>query len=140
MTSHVMALFLYNGRMRRIFLMAALALVAGGCIWNRAKVNDASVAERVAQVVPGKTRAADLPRILGAEPTAVIPLREGQVLYGWAYGDAKTEGFSLILLTLTKTNSAFASVYVLADAQGVVRRVQATPPPEVAWETWPFGE
>ena len=118
MTSHVMALFLYNGRMRRIFLMAALALLAGGCIWNRAKVNDASVAERVAQVVPGKTRAADLPR----------------------YGDAKTEGFSLILLTLTKTNSAFASVYVLADAQGVVRRVQATPPPEVAWETWPFGE
>ena len=46
----------------------------------------------------------------------------------------------MLFRSLTKTNSAFASVYVLADAQGVVRRVQATPPPEVTWETWPFGE
>lgn len=128
------------GRMRHILTLVLLATLAGGCIWNRAKVNDASVAARVSRVAPGKTHASELPGLLGAEPTAVIPLRDGQTLYGWAYGDAKTEGLSLILVTLTKTNSAFASVYVLADAQGVVRRVQATPPPEVTWETWPFGE
>lgn len=121
-------------------LLAVLPLL-GGCIWTRAKVNDASVRERAARIVPGKTRAEALPRLMGAMPSAVIPLKDGHTVYSFAYGDAKTEGFTLILLTLTKTNAHFSAVYALVDAEGVVQRVQASPEPEtLEWETWPFGE
>lgn len=128
--------------MKRVLILAlAVAPLLGGCIWTRAKVNDAAVRERAAAIVPGKTRAKELPRLMGAMPSAVIPLKDGGRVYSFAYGDAKTEGFTLILVTLSKTNSHFSSVYVLTDAEGIVRSVQASPEPEdLAWETWPFGE
>lgn len=128
--------------MRRTLLWALAAVpLLGGCLWTRAKVNDGSVRERAAAIVPGRTRAEELPRLLGAMPSAVIPLRDGRTVYSFAYGDAKTEGFTLILLTLSKTNSHFSAVYALVDADGVVQSVQASPEPEaLAWETWPFGE
>lgn len=124
---------------RRIAVLAALAMAAGGCIWNRARVNDAAVAERAAGIVPGETRAEELPGILGAAPSAVIPLRDGRMVYAFSYGDAKTEGVSLILVTLTKTNSSFSAVYVFVDGEGVVRAVERSPAPAPRWETWPFG-
>lgn len=127
--------------LRRWMVLLAIAPLLGGCIWTRAKVNDASVRERAARIVPGKTQAAELPRLMGAMPSAVIPLKDGRTVYSFAYGDAKTEGFTLILLTLTKTNAHLSAVYALVDAAGVVQRVQASPEPEtLAWETWPFGE
>ena len=135
---------LYSEAMRKIFRSGLALLLAafagGGCIWNRAKVNDAGVAARAAAIVPGETRVEALPALMGCEPSAIVPLRDGRVVHVFGYGDAKTEGFTLLLVTFTKTNSAFSAVYVFADAEGVVRRVSAAPAPGVAWETWPFGE
>ena len=124
----------------RLLLIPMLALLCSGCIWNRAKINDTAVAVRAASVRPGVTRAEDLPTLLGAVPSAVIPMRDGRTLYTFAYGDAKTEGLSLLLLTMTKTNSCFSAVYVMTDANGVVERVQCPPKEELPWETWPFGD
>lgn len=102
-------------------------------------MNDSIVCERAEDIVPGKTRAEQLPALLGVVPSSVIPLRDGRQVLVFAYGDAKTEGFSLILVTFTKTNSAFSAVYVLVDGEGVVQQVQLAPRQEIAWETWPFG-
>ena len=126
----------------KVFGVALLGVVlafANGCIWTRAKVNDAAVCERAKAIVPGKTRAEQLPTVLGVVPSAVIPLKDGRQVLVFAYGDAKTEGVSLIVVTFTKTNSAFSAVYVLVNAQGVVERVQTAPQQELAWEAWPFG-
>ncbi len=125
--------------MKRLLLLTAALPLLGGCIWNRALVNDAGVAARAEAIVPGQTRAEELPGIMGRVPTSVIPLRDGRLIYAFSYGDAKTEGFTLILFTLSKTNSAFSAVYVFTDEAGVVRHVEASPAPETAWETWPFG-
>ena len=122
-----------------VALMNCVLLFANGCIWTRAKVNDAAVCERAKAIVPWKTRTEQLPALLGVVPSTIIPLRDGRQVLVFAYGDAKTEGISLMVVTLTKTNSAFSAVYVLVDAQGVVERVQTAPQRELAWETWPFG-
>ncbi|MGN0886325.1 MAG: hypothetical protein ACI4RT_04925 [Candidatus Spyradenecus sp.] len=122
-----------------VALLGAALLFANGCIWTRAKVNDAAVCERAKAIVPGQTRAEQLPAVLGVVPSSVIPLKDGRQVLVFAYGDAKTEGVSLIVVTFTKTNSAFSAVYVLVNAQGVVERVQTAPQQELAWETWPFG-
>lgn len=121
-------------------LLAGVLACTSGCIWTRAKVNDAAVRERAAAIQIGKTRAEQLPTLLGVVPSAVIPLKDGRQVLVFAYGDAKTEGLSLVVVTFTKTNSAFSAVYVLVDAEGVVRQVQTAPRQEIAWETWPFGE
>ena len=126
--------------MKGLLSIALAAPLLGGCIWNRAKVNDAGVAARAEAIVPGVTRAEELPGLMGTVPSSVIPLKDGRVVYAFSYGDAKTEGFTLILFTLSKTNSAFSAVYVFTDAAGVVRRVEASPAPVTDWETWPFGE
>lgn len=126
----------------KILSLALISLTlafANGCIWTRAKMNDAAVCDRAAAIMPGETRADQLPALLGVVPSSVIPLRDGRQVLVFAYGDAKTEGISLILVTFTKTNSAFSAVYVLVDAEGVVQQVQLAPQQEVAWETWPFG-
>lgn len=126
--------------MKRLLLFALVTPLLGGCIWNRAKVNDAEVAARAAAIVPGKTHAEELPKLMGTVPSSVIPLKDGRTVYAFSYGDAKTEGFTLLLFTLSKTNSAFSAVYVFTDMKGVVRHVEASPAPETAWEAWPFGE
>ncbi|MEG1480170.1 MAG: hypothetical protein RSD41_04110 [Kiritimatiellia bacterium] len=121
-------------------LLLALLIVAPGCIWTRGKINDVAVRTRTANIVLGQTRADTLPKLFGTMPTAIIPLKDGRVVYSFAYGDAKTEGFSLILVTFTKTNSYFSAVYALADANGIVQAVHSAPQQEVEWETWPFGD
>lgn len=123
----------------RLALLGVVLAFAPGCIWTRAKVNNAAVRERAGVIVPGQTRAEQLSALLGVVPSAVVPLKDGRQVLVFAYGDAKTEGLSLIVVTFTKTNSAFSAVYVLVNAEGVVEQVQTAPQQELAWETWPFG-
>ncbi len=121
-------------------LLIALALLSlNGCIWNRTKINDAAVRDRARTIVLGKTHAEQLPKIMGIAPSSMIPLRDGRTVYVFAYGDAKTEGLSLLLVTLTKTNSIFTAVYVVTDAKGIVRNIYRSPELDAEWETWPFG-
>ncbi len=128
--------------MRMLQLIGALALLLtlSGCIWNRTKVNDAAVRERAQGVTIGVTHASELPRLMGTTPSSVIPLRDGRMVHVFSYGDAKTEGLSLLIITLTKTNSYFTAVYVLTDTKGIVRGVHTSPEQELDWEMWPFGE
>ncbi len=123
---------------RTAVLLSLLALFSG-CIWNRAKVNDANVVHRAATIVIGETHASELPQLMGTAPTSMIPLRDGRIVYVFAYGDAKTEGFTLVLFTMTKTNSVFSAIYVLTDANGIVQGIHRSPELEPEWETWPFG-
>lgn len=121
-------------------LLLVLPILLGGCIWNRTRVNDPTIRDRAAAVVPGKTTAAELSRILGAMPGATVPLSDGRTLCSFGYGDAKTEGLSLLIVTLTRTNSYFSAIYAVIGADGVVESIHTSPKEEdLPWEFWPFG-
>ncbi len=126
-------------RLLRLGVVVGLSFMLSGCIWNRAKVNDAAVNVRSEGVIIGQTHASELPKIMGTTPSSIIPLRDGRMVYVFAYGDAKTEGLSLILFTLTKTNSVFTAVYMLVDTKGIVQGIYRSPDLEPEWEMWPFG-
>lgn len=121
-------------------LLCLSPFIFGGCIWNRTRVNDPTIRDRVSAVIPGKTTAPELTRLLKAMPGATIPLNDGRTLCSFGYGDAKTEGFTLILFTLTRTNSYFSSVYAVISADGTVESIHTSPEEEeLPWEFWPFG-
>lgn len=121
-------------------LLLVLPILLGGCIWNRTRVNDPTIRDRAAAVVPGKTTAAELSRILGAMPGATVPLSDGRTLCSFGYGDAKTEGLSLLIVTLTRTNSYFSAIYAVIGADGIVESIHTSPKEEdLPWEFWPFG-
>lgn len=123
-----------------LLALSAMAFLLGGCIWNRTRVNDPTIRHRTDAVVPGKTKASELSAILGAMPGATVPLGDGRTLCSFGYGDAKTEGLSLLLVTLTRTNSYFSAIYAVISADGVVESIHTSPKEEeLPWEFWPFG-
>lgn len=128
---------------RRSSLPAILALAAAlaGCSWSRTVVNDPAIRERAAAVVPGTTTAADLPGILGSEPLSFIEVGDGRRLLVWGYGESKTEGLNLVVVSFSRTNSGLDTAFFLVDADGVVRRKWVgTNSRDLPWEWWAFGD
>ena len=127
------------------FLPSALCLVicalcVSGCIWSRARINDPAIVERARAIRPGVTRAADLPSLLKAQPTR--QRTDGTtVIYEYSYSDAKTETFTLILLSFSRTEDVTETLSVEADAAtGLVTRVPKLVTREPEWRCWPFDD
>ena len=120
--------------------VAALAALADGCMWSRARLNDPEIVERASAIVPGVTKVSDLPRLLRAQPTRMH--RDGNALVSeYSYSDSKTKTFTLILVSFTRTESVTETLYVESDAEtGVVRRVPRQRRHEPEWRFWPFGD
>ena len=133
---------LRSGSLPALALAAALGvLFGGGCSWSRAVVNDPSIRERADAVVPGTTTADDLPRILGCEPLSFIEVGDGRRLLIWGYGESKTEGLNLLVVSFSRTNTGLDTAFFLVDAAGVVRRKWVgTNSRDLPWEWWSFGD
>ena len=119
---------------------ALLATAAEGCMWSRARLNDPEIVERASAIVPGVTKVADLPKLLGAQPTRKH--KAGKVLtLEYSYSDSKTKVFTLIIVSFSRTESVTETLYVEADAEtGVVTRVPRQKRHEPEWRFWPFGD
>ena len=126
--------------MRKLVLAAlALPLLAGGCVWNRMKINDPSVAERAAAIKPGVTKASEIVDIIGAQPTMRLPGKEA-MLYGYTYGDTKTGGLMLILFNFMRSTTVTDTLYISIDPKTeIVQKVYLPDRHELEWEFWPFG-
>lgn len=125
-----------------IFVTVVL-LATSGCMWSRVRVNEAENNDlilRSQKIQPGQTRNADLLRIMGTAPNTVTPLRDGRQLYAYHVVDSKTKGFSLILISFSKTNSRTDSVFFLVNQSDIVEAAYRGKPEDVPWEWWPFDE
>ncbi len=122
-------------------LTVTATLCGSGCAWNRVKINDPDAGVRADQVIPGKTKTADLVRIMGSEPNSVMPVKGDRQLYIYNFGDTKTKAFNLILIEIGKSNSRLDSAYFFIDPNGVVERKSVSRNSrEVPWEWWAFGD
>lgn len=122
--------------------LGVVILVSGisGCAWNRHQTNQADMLERSAQVVPGQTTAAELEEIAGGPPTSITPIGDKEA-YIYTFGDAKTEALNLILLVISKTNSAIDTAVFLVDENKVVESMKVgTNTEDLPWEFWAFGD
>ena len=120
------------------FVLCALAV--SGCIWSRARVNDPKIVERAKLIRPGVTREADLPALLAGQPTR-RRFEDGKTIYEYSYSDAKTETFSIIILSFSRTEDVSETLYVEVDPKtGLVTRVPKLTAHEPEWRCWPFGD
>jgi hypothetical protein len=123
-----------------LLLPLTLALVTG-CTWSRQRTNITDFHARVSAVVPGETKGADLPAILGSPPNNVIPLGDGGAVLLYTFADSKTNGFNIIIINLNKTNVGVDSAVFIIDSQGIVQEVNvSTNSKDLEWEFWPFGD
>ena len=124
----------------RLLALVSLALMTSGCMWSRARLNDPAIVERARAIRPGVTKAVDLPSVLKAQPTRERRLGN-LVTYEYSYSDAKTETFTLILVSFSRTEDVTETLYVETDAAtGLVTRVPKLTPHEPEWRCWPFGD
>lgn len=124
----------------KLFVVAALAAVSSGCAWSRMRMNEPEIALRARTITPGRTTIAELPQILGAQPTRKRTV--GNVTtFEYSYSDAKTKSFSIILFTWSRTENVTATLYVEADAEtGIVTNVPRYAHHEPEWRFWPFDD
>ncbi len=112
-----------------------------GCLFHRAQLNVADLEERVAGVVPGKTRIEELERMIGGPATSITPLAGGNLLYAWTFGDTKTAGLTLILINISRTNSGIDTALFVVDPDGVVQSQKVgRNSRDLSWQWWAFGE
>lgn len=122
-------------------LLGGLALMAGGCAFNRAQVNQADLPQRVAGVVPGQTTIAEVEAMAGSTATSITPLGDGKSLYAYTYGDSKTAGLMLIILNISKTNAGFDTALFLVDQNGIVEWAGVGQNSKnLPWQWWAFGD
>lgn len=123
-------------------LLLLLGLVSvTGCTWSRQRTNITDFHKRVAGVVPGETKAQDLPALLGSPPNNILPIAGGGAVLLYTFGDSKTNGFNILIINLSKTNVGIDSAVFISDAKGIVQEVNvSTNSSNLEWEFWPFGD
>lgn len=120
---------------KTLFLLSLSCL--SGCMWGRVQVNDPTIRDRAALIRPGRTRVSELKSLLMAEPTMRMPLKDRTVL-SYTYADTKANGLMLIVVNFTKSQTQADTIYVEADASGIVRHIYVPPSRDIPWEFWPF--
>lgn len=129
--------------MKNAVLLTVLVLMSSllqGCLWGRMRINDPTVVERARGIKVGQTRGVDVPRILHAQPTMRMPGKE-RLMYGYTFGDTKTEGLVLLLFNFTRSSTLAETLYVEVDAKSdMVTNIYIPPARDLEWRFWPFGD
>ena len=120
---------------------AALLLATSACSWNKTVINEADFIARADQVVVGQTKREQLPEILGSTPLTWIETDNGTQVYVYSYGQSKTNGFNIILLGISRTNTRIDAAYFVTDKSGVVSmKFVGTNSKDVPFQWWAFGD
>lgn len=122
-------------------LVGTLVAAIGGCSFNRQQINHADLPDRVSGVVPGQTTLAELEKMAGGPATSITPVGDNKRLYTYTFGDSKTGGLFLILLTISKTNTGIDTASFLVNQDDIVEAVQVGKNSEdLPWQWWAFGD
>jgi len=133
------------GRMSRLTIaIAMVALSAPGCFLSRAKVEAPLDAEKINEIVVGRSTKEDVVRTLGA-PTDILfsnrqldPLRV--FAYEYTYTVTKTSGLTLLIITFLNSDAKRDHVLVFFDDDGVVSAVGSSLNADQASYELPFGD
>jgi hypothetical protein len=124
-----------------ILVILILAMLLGGCMFARQKINIENFHAKAENIIPGKTKANEMMEILGSPPNAVIDTPGGKKIFAYTFGDGKTKGFTLILFNVRKTNLGIDTAYFFVDQNNVVEeKIISTNSKDVPWEWWAFGD
>jgi hypothetical protein len=124
-----------------VVVVVVVLLLASGCSWSRQRINVQGFHQKAEQVVPGETRAMELEVIFGTPAARVQELSGGEKMHVYSFGEAKTNGLTLILVNISRTNMGVDSGYFIEDSSGVIReKMISNNSRDLPWEWWAFGE
>ncbi|MBK9387587.1 MAG: hypothetical protein IPN34_22460 [Planctomycetes bacterium] len=133
--------------LRHIALAATLLAALPACTFNRQRINDSELGDKIRAaelektLVKGVTTEADLVRLTSSPPTSILLLRNDQRVYIYNFGQAKTAGLTLILVNILKTNLAIDTALFFFGTDGKLRDyVLSTNSEELPWQWWAFSE
>ncbi len=126
----------------KIVLLACFlgTLFSGGCAWNRSRTNISDFHDRVEGIVVGKTKIADVPKLVGGPPNNIIPTSDGGQVLLYTFGDSKKNSLNLLIVNFSRTNVGVDSALIIVNKDGVVQQVSVSEnSKELTWDYWPFG-
>ena len=127
-------------KVRVIAALAAVALVASGCSFARGQLNMKKFREALPEIELGKTKISEVEERVGPA-TSITPVGN-RLVYAWVYSDSKTQGLTLILLNISKTNTGFdVAHFLVRPGTGVIDEIKlGKNSTAVDWEWWAFGD
>ena len=103
------------------WVMLALPLALGGCLYADAIDGSSWSRETVAKIEVGKTTRAQVLEMLGP-PRHILRLTEGEALV-YTCSIEKSTGFSLIIVSTWRNDKQYDGVTVLVNRDGLVTAV-----------------
>ncbi len=127
-------------KLRWIVVLVAAALATSGCSFGRAQLNMKRFQQTLPTIELGVTHVSVVEQAVGPA-NSITPVGD-HLVYSWIYSDSKTQGLTLILLNISKTNTGFDVAHVRVRAadftiEGVSLGKNSA---EVDWEWWAFGD
>ncbi|MEO6711143.1 MAG: hypothetical protein ABI054_07885 [Planctomycetota bacterium] len=110
--------------MRQLLLLGILSLALPGCYIARQTQNDPLHADRIAQLVPGTSTAAQVVEALGA-PTEVVQLGK-RTAYRYDYTATKDTGLLLVVVGLFNSDTRADRAWVFFNEQEVLTHVASS--------------
>ena len=124
--------------MRTPALLLILALISPGCFLSRRTTNEPLSAERIGQLVPGKTTAGECVELLGA-PTEVVQLAKRSA-YRYDHTATKETGVFLLVLGLFNSDTRADRAWLFFDENEVLTHVATDLRADQADFNLPFGK
>jgi len=127
-------------KIRLAFPVFLGAILLSSCTFARNHVNNPHFPSLANQIKEGTTTSDQLVSTLGG-PNAILPAGEGSEIYLYTFGDGKTGGLNLIILSFQKTNLGVDSGYFVVNKDKVVtRKMVSTHSQQLDWDWWPFSD
>lgn len=122
----------------RVALIGCVSLtLLGGCAFARGSYGEEVAQGNMAAIKKGVSTRADVAALLGA-PDRIIEAN-GHEFFHYYHFDVKSGFFSIIILTLTRTNIKSDDIFIVFDRNGLVEEVVAgKKKPNLEFQIWPF--
>lgn len=122
----------------RAALIGLLALtLLGGCAFARGSYGEEVTQGNMAAIKKGVSTRADVAALLGA-PDRIIEAN-GHEFFHYYHFDVKSGFFSIIIVTLTRTNIKSDDIFIVFDRNGLVEEVvTGKKKPNLEFQIWPF--
>ena len=132
---------------RSLVTLSLMAPLLFGCSFSRHRINDTAIGEKVRAAQAdgslqfGTTTPEDVIRIVGSDPHTVLALPGGGRLLGFTYGQTKFQGFTSIILNITKSNTGLDTALFFFDENGrLFKHYGSTHSKDLRFEWWAFGD
>ena len=120
---------------RPLVLVAAIAILTGGCAFVRGTYGEEVKPLDLSSIKKGTTTRAEVASLLGA-PDRIVEVNDHEIFHYYHF-DMK----SGLIIIFSRTNIISEDVFVFLDGNGIVQDIvvgKKKPAPEMQF--WPFGD